>query len=205
MANRWGESKNSDIFSWFSKSLWAVTATTKLKHTCSLEEKLWKTETVLESGDITLPTKAHIVKAVTYPVVINRHESWIIKNFEHWRTDAFELWCWRRLLRVPWTARRSKPSILKEIDPEYSLEGLMLKLRLQYFCHLRWRADSLVKTLMLGKIEGKRRRGWQGMRCLDGFIDSMDMSLNNRDIVKDREAWYGAVCGVTKSRTQLSD
>ena len=114
MANRWGESKNSDIlFSWFSKSLWAVTATTKLKHTCSLEEKPWKTETVLESGDITLPTKAHIVKAVTYPVVINRHESWIIKNVEHWRTDAFELWCWRRLLRIPWTARRSNKSIPK--------------------------------------------------------------------------------------------
>ena len=123
---------------------------------------------------------------------------------EHQRIDAFELWCWRRL-KSSFDCKEIKPANPKGNQPEQTLEGLMLKLRLQYFCHLRWRADSLVKTLMLGKIEGKRRRGWQGMRCLDGFIDSMDMSLNNRDIVKDREAWYGAVCGVTKSRTQLSD
>ena len=134
-----------------------------------------------------------------YPVVINGHESCIIKKVEDWRTDAFKLWCWRRLLRVPWAARRSNKSILKDIDPEYSLEGLMLKLRLQYFCHLRWRTNSSVKTLILGKIEGKRRRGWQRMWCLDGLTDSVDMTLNNRDIVKDREAWYGAVYGVTKS------
>ena len=135
-------------------------------------------DSVLESKDITLPVKVYIVKATVFPVVMYGCESWTIKKAEHWKIDAFELWYWRRLLRVPWTARRSKQSILKQISPEYSLEGLMLKLKLQYFGHLMWRTDSLEKTLMLGKIESRRRRGRQRMRWLDGITDSMDMSLS---------------------------
>ena len=205
MGNRWGNSVRLYFWGLHNQCRWWLQRWNPRRLLLR-----WKfmtnLDSILKSRDITLPSKVRLVKAMVIPVVIYGCESWTVKKAEHRETDAFELWCWRRLLRVPWTARRSNQPILKEISPGCSLEGLMLRLKLQYFGHLMWRVDSLEKSLMLGRIEGRRRRAWQKMRCLDGISDSMDMSLSElRDLVMDSEAGRGALHGVANSRTWLSD